>query len=100
MKDGANYVCPRCSVLPAPEAQNSNELLLVDGMKLDIVSEFYYLGDMIGATGGAEDGSRTRARCGWKKFDEVARILTLREASHKLRGKIYNSCVRRQRGPQ
>ena len=38
--------------------------------------------------------SRTRVRCGWKKFNELAPILTLHGTSHKLKGKIYNSCVR------
>ena len=87
-------MCPRCSASPEPEAQDSKELLLGDGTKLDSVDKFCYFGDMIGAAGGAEDASSTRVRYGWKKFNELATILTLRGASHKLKGKIYNSCVR------
>ena len=49
---------------------------------------------MIGAAGGAEDASRTHVCCGWKKSNELAPILTLCGASHKPKGKIYNSCVR------
>ena len=58
------------------------------------VYKFCYLGRLIGAAGGAGDASRTRVRCGWKKFNEMAPILTLRGACHKLKGKIYNSCAR------
>ena len=32
---------------------------------LACVTKFCCLGDMIGATGGAEDASRTRIRCAW-----------------------------------
>ena len=42
---------------------------------------------------GAEDASRTRVGCGWKRFNEPAPVLTQRGASHKLKGKIYNSWV-------
>ena len=49
---------------------------------------------MTGAGDGAEDASIIRFRCGWKKLNELASLLTLRGASHKLKGKIYDSCVR------
>ena len=63
---------------PEPEEQDSKELLLEDCTRLEIVDKFCYLGDIIGAAGGAEDASRTRVRCGWKKFNELAPVLTLR----------------------
>jgi hypothetical protein len=44
--------------------------------------------------GGAEEASRTRVKCGWKKFRELSPILTARGASLKLKGKIYSACVR------
>ena len=59
---------------------------------LEIVDKFCYLGDTIGAGGGAE-ASRARVRCGWAKFRELASILTTRGASLKMKGKIYRSCV-------
>ena len=94
LKVASNYVCPKCAAPSEPEKQDSKEVLFEDGTRLEIVDKFCYLGDMIGAAGGAEDASRTRVRCGWKKFNELAPVLTLRGASHKLKGKIYNSCVR------
>ena len=64
----------------------------VDG-SLEFVDSFCYLGDMLGSGGGAEDASKTRVRCAWAKFRELAPILTLRGASLRLKGKIYSACV-------
>ena len=80
LKDDAYYVCHRCAAPCEPEAQDSKELLLEDDTRLEIIDKFCNLRDMIGATGGAEDASRTRVRCGWKRFNELAPVLTLREA--------------------
>jgi hypothetical protein len=49
---------------------------------------------MLDSGGGAEEASRTRVKCGWKKFRELTPILTARGASLKLKGKIYSACVR------
>ena len=57
--------------------------------KLECVSKFYYLEDMIGSGGGAEEASRARVRCAWGKFRELAPILTSRGASLKVKGKEY-----------
>jgi len=37
--------------------------------------------------------SRTRVRCAWNKFKELASIVTARGASLKLKGNIYTGCV-------
>ena len=62
---------------------------------MECVEKFCYLGDMIGAGGGAEDASRARTRCAWSKFRELAPILTSRGASLKVKGKVYKTCVQR-----
>jgi hypothetical protein len=49
---------------------------------------------MLGLGGGAEEASRTRVKCRWKKFRELSPILTARGVSSKLKGKIYSTCVR------
>ena len=82
MKYDANYVCPICARPPEPEVQDSDELMRDEGDRLNIVHKFCYLGDLTGA--GAEGTSRTRIRCGWKTFNNIAPVLTLRGASHKL----------------
>ena len=52
-----------------------------------------YLGDMLGCGGGADDAVRTRVKCAWGKFRELAPILTVRGMSLKMKGKIYSTCV-------
>ena len=64
-------MCPRCCAPLELEAQDSKELLLGHSTKFDIVDKFCCLGDTIGAAGGAEVASRTRVRCGWKRFNEL-----------------------------
>ena len=70
-------------------------LPLGDGQSLECVEKFCYLGDMIGAGGGAEEAARARVRCAWSKFRELAPILTSRGASLKVKGKVYRVCVQR-----
>ena len=63
--------------------------------KIELVEQFCYLGDMIGAGGGAEDAVRCRIRCAWGKFNEVASMLTKRGLSLKRKGALYNLYVRK-----
>ena len=35
-----------------------------------------------------------RIRCGWKKFKDIASVLSKRVVSLKLRGSMYNGCVK------
>ena len=55
--------------------------------------EFCYLGDMLGDGGGCEAASRTRVKCAWSKFRELAPFLTSRGVSLNLKRKIYRCCV-------
>ena len=71
------------------------DIKLAEDATLECVAKFCYLGDMIGAGGGAEEASRNRVRCAWSKFRELSPILTTRGASHRLKGKIYSTCVQR-----
>ena len=71
------------------------QLSLGVGQSLECVDKFCYLGDMIGAGGGAEEASRARVRCAWAKFKELAPILTCRGPSLKVKGKVYKACVQR-----
>ena len=61
--------------------------------KLECVSKFCYLGDIIGSGGGAEEASRARVRRAWGIFRELAPILASRGASLKVKGKVYSACV-------
>ena len=61
--------------------------------KLECVSKFCYLGDMISSGGGAEEASTGRVRCAWGKFRKLAPILTSRGTSLKVKGKVYRAFV-------
>ena len=52
------------------------KLVLELDSSLEIVDRFCYLGDVIGAGGGAEEASIARIRCAWAKFSKLAPMLT------------------------
>ena len=91
-------MCPACrhrpQADPVNDVQELNEISLDEKVNFEMVDQFCYLGDMIGAGGGVTAASRTRVRCGWKMFHELAPVLTLKGASFKLKGEIYKTCVR------
>ena len=62
---------------------------------MECVEKFYYLVDMIGARGVAEEAFRSRARCAWVNFKELAPVLASRGACLKVKGKVYGACVQR-----
>jgi hypothetical protein len=95
LQNVSHYHCRRClDGNPAPSGM-LKEILLGTDEKLECVENFCYLGDMIGAGGGAEEASRARVRCAWAKFRELAPVLTSRGASLKVKGKVYKACVQR-----
>jgi len=49
---------------------------------------------MLNAKGGCASAAMARFRFPWKKFPEYLPILTEKEFSLKLKGKVYTSCVR------
>ena len=57
--------------------------------KFELVKRFRYLGDMIGAGGGAEAASRARVRSAWCKFRELSPFLTKRGALLVFEGMVY-----------
>ena len=63
--------------------------------KLEVVSEFCYLGDMLSAVGKCELASITRCKCAWAKFRQLFPLLANRHLSLLTRGRVYPTCVRR-----
>ena len=59
-------------------------------MELECVPKFCYLGDTLGAGGGAEEAARARASA---KFKEISSNLTARGESYRIKGKILKACV-------
>ena len=66
MGRGGDYVCPVCDgsrrVVEVPDT------IVLAGETLECVREFSYLGDVIGADGGAVSSSVARVWSGWRSF--------------------------------
>jgi len=96
LKDDPNFKCRTCvNADGRGPVQVTVKSELADGGTMERVDTFCYLGDMIGSGGGVEEATRTRVRCAWGKFNELAPILTKRGVSLKVKGKIYQACVQR-----
>jgi hypothetical protein len=87
------FVCKTCRKQGGAERQEEG-LDLGNGDCLEIVSKFCYLGDMLNGNGGVDSALVTRVRCAWNKFRELQGILTKKDVSWKLKGKVYSVCVR------
>ena len=68
------------------EDRNVEESLdLGNGIHLENVGKFCYLGDKLNGGGGENSASVARVRCAWRKFKELSGILTRKEVSFKLK---------------
>jgi hypothetical protein len=90
----ATFVCRKCVTLPQNASVTNGGMDIGNGSVLEKVGKFCYLGDMLNADGGADSAVVARVRSAWKKFRELAPILTFKGASLKIKGKVYESCVR------
>mgnify|MGYP007071599789 CR=1 FL=1 len=89
------FMCKVCERAEDGEDSDVNESMdLGNGVHLENVRKFCYLGDMLNGGGGANSASVARVRCAWGKFKELSGILTRKEVSLKLKGKVYMACVR------
>ncbi len=79
---------------PATAALANAGLDIGNGIVLENVGKFCYLGDMINAYGCADSAVVARVRSSWKKFRDLSPILTKKGASLLLKKKVYRSCVR------
>ena len=59
--------------------------------QVDFVKSFCYMGNRLNASGGSE---AARTRIGWIKFRECRELLYGRKFLPKMKGRIYQSCVR------
>ena len=62
--------------------------------KLELVDKFCYLGDMLSVDGDADAAVEARIRIGWNKFRQLVPLLTNKDLSLIMRGRLYSSCVR------
>jgi len=57
------------------------------------VDKFCYLGDMLTVDGDADAAVENRIRIGWNKFMQFLPLLTNKDISLKVRGRLYSDCV-------
>ena len=94
LQSNAGFRCKRCLEGHVTQVDATvKDIMLGLDSKVECVSKFRYLGDMIGSGGGVEEASRARVRSAWAKFNELAPILTMRGASLAVKGKVYRACV-------
>src|SRR5262252_1766174 len=65
-----------------------------DGIKLERVQKFCYLGDMLCEEGGAASAVSARIRSAWCRFNELKPILTCKKIKNSLKGRVYVAEVR------
>ena len=62
--------------------------------EVETVRGFCYLGDRMNASSGCEAAVTARVRIGWVKFKECRELLNSKRFSIKMKGMVYQSCVR------
>ena len=87
------FLCRACESPDRCVAPTSDHYV-VQHHEFEKVQSFCYLGEALSATGGCDLAVTTRIRCAWKKFHELASFLTSRATPLKLKGKVYEACVR------
>jgi len=60
---------------------------------LELVDKFCYLGDMLSVDGDAVAAVEARIRTGWNKFRQLVPLLTNKDVSLSVRGRLYSSCA-------
>jgi len=65
-----------------------------ESAKLELVDKFCYLGDMLSVDGDADEAVEARIQIGWNKFRQLVPLLTNKDVSLIIRGRLYSSCVR------
>ena len=91
-----SFIC-RCWKVDRPITDGLNTDLHLDignGVSLEKVDKFCYLGDKFDVDGGYHSAVTARVRSAWKKFRQYLPILTGKGFSLKLKGKVYATCVR------
>ena len=87
-----SFIC-RCCKIDRPIIDTDLHLDIGNGISLEKVDKFCYLGDMLVADGGCDSAVTARVRSAWRKFCEYLPILTGKGFSLKLKGKVYATCV-------
>jgi len=85
------FVCRRC--MNPVTGTGCTSVVIGANANLEIVDKFCYLGDMLSVDKGADAAVETRIQTGWKKFRQLAPLLTNKDILLMVRGRLYISCV-------
>ena len=85
------FVCELCVDTKERIVEPDEEIFFE---QVDFVKSFCYLGYRSNASGGSKSAVTVRTRMGWIKFRECGKLLYGRKLSLKMKGRIYQSCVR------
>ena len=65
-----------------------------NGVSLERVYSFCYLGDMLSSEGWAEAAVLARVKMAWQKFRDLAPMLCNKGISLRVKRRVYEACVR------
>ena len=87
------FICKTC-LTTTGGVDPFSTCITIDRDKFEIVSEFFYLGDIIGQAGGCTDAVIAHIGSAWKAFHELLPIITNKGISLVNRRKAFTACVR------
>jgi len=92
-KVAKSFICS-CCLNPVISAGRTS-VDIEASAKLELVDKFCHLGDMLSVDGDADASVEARIRIGWNKFRQLVPLLTNKDVSLIMRGRLCSSCVRR-----
>ena len=90
------FECCVCILKSQNHQQRDNQTDEVNDILKDLerVDNFCYLGDTINGDGSSELSVTRRVRLGWNAFNNLSSMLCGNRYTWKLKGRIYNTCVK------
>ena len=91
-KVAKSFICRGCPNLVTSAVRTSVDIGA--SAKLELVDKFCYLAYMLSVDGDADAAVEARIRIGWNKIRQLVPLLTNKDVSLIMRGRLYSSCVR------
>jgi len=91
LKVAKSFICSGC--LNPVTGAGRTSVDIGASAKLELVDKFCYLGDTLSVDGDADAAVDARIRIGWNEFRQLVPLLTNKDMSLILRGRLYSSCV-------